>query len=147
MPRNKQTDPRRTDFVRLQPPLSHSEAPSTSGRPRSPASPLITPNSPHDRNPSTSNRASGRRQSQLEKSRRKLRQKPGILALQEIRRFQSQVQLLISKLPSHRLVREVTQKVVAERTRDSGSRGTGGTDYRFQSEALNAIHVRIILLQ
>ena len=41
--------------------------------------------------------------------RRKLRYRPGTVALQQIRRYQKTTDLLIKKLPFYRLVREILQ--------------------------------------
>lgn len=43
--------------------------------------------------------------------RRKVRAKPGELALKTIRRLQNTTELLIPRAPFHRLVREITQKI------------------------------------
>ena len=43
--------------------------------------------------------------------KRQRRRKPGVVALQEIRRYQKSTELLISKLPFQRLVREITMEV------------------------------------
>ena len=53
------------------------------------------------------------------------RYRPGTVALREIRRFQKSTELLIRKLPFHRLVREIAQEFK--------------TDLRFQSTALDAL--------
>ncbi|CAG7660262.1 unnamed protein product, partial [Allacma fusca] len=58
-------------------------------------------------------------------TRRPRRYRPGLLALQEIRKYQRTTELLIPKLPFQRLVREVMQKFK--------------TDFRFQSAALAAL--------
>ena len=56
---------------------------------------------------------------------RKPRYRPGTIARQEIRRYQLNTQLLIPKLPFHRLVKEVA--------------GTIGP-YRFETTAILALH-------
>ena len=53
------------------------------------------------------------------------RYRPGTRALQEIRRYQRSTELLIRKLPFHRLVREITKEFNPE--------------FRFQSTALGAL--------
>ena len=53
------------------------------------------------------------------------RYRPGTVALREIRRYQKSTDLLIRKLPFHRLVREIAQDFK--------------NDLRFQSAALNAL--------
>jgi len=53
------------------------------------------------------------------------RYRPGILALREIRRYQSTTELLIRKLPFQRLVREIGQGFLK--------------DVRFQSQAVGAL--------
>ena len=55
------------------------------------------------------------------------RYRPGTVALREIRRYQKSTELLISKLPFQRLVREIAQGFKS--------------DLRFQSEALEALQV------
>ncbi|KAK3357458.1 histone H3-like protein [Lasiosphaeria hispida] len=59
---------------------------------------------------------------------RKRRYRPGTLALKEIRRYQSNTDLLISKLPFSRLVREI-----ALQCRPSGE------EMRWQSQAIQAL--------
>jgi len=54
------------------------------------------------------------------------RNRPGILALREIRRYQKSTELLIRKLPFQRLVREIAQDLVT-------------TGIRFQGSAINAL--------
>lgn len=44
-------------------------------------------------------------------AKRKVRYKPGELALQDIQKYQNTSQLLIPKLPFHRLVREITRSL------------------------------------
>ena len=56
---------------------------------------------------------------------RKPRYRPGIIARQEIRRYQLNTQLLIPKLPFHRLVKEVASTI---------------GPYRFESTAILALH-------
>ncbi|KAJ7798364.1 histone-fold-containing protein [Mycena olivaceomarginata] len=51
--------------------------------------------------------------------------RPGTVALREIRRYQKSTELLIRKLPSQRLVREIAQDIM--------------TDLRFQSSAVMAL--------
>lgn len=55
-------------------------------------------------------------------------QRPGTVALREIRRYQKSTELLIRKLPFQRLVREIAQDFK--------------TDLRFQSAAIGALQVR-----
>ncbi len=55
--------------------------------------------------------------------------RPGVVALQQIRKYQKSSELLIRKLPFQRLVREVAQDI------KEGS----GIDVRFQSHALMAL--------
>ncbi|KAH0622654.1 hypothetical protein JD844_025142 [Phrynosoma platyrhinos] len=54
-------------------------------------------------------------------------QRPGTVALREIRRYQKSTELLIRKLPFQRLVREIAQDFK--------------TDLRFQSAAIGALQV------
>jgi len=61
------------------------------------------------------------------------RYRPGTVALREIRRYQKSTELLIRKLPFQRLVREIAQDFK--------------TDLRFQSAAIGALQVPIIVLQ
>lgn len=61
----------------------------------------------------------------LASAKRPRRYRPGTVALREIRKYQKGTQLLISKLPFHRLVREVAEGFK--------------TDLRFQSHAVLAI--------
>ena len=56
---------------------------------------------------------------------KKRRFRPGVVALREIRKYQTSTGLLIRKKPFQRLVREIAQ--------------THKTDFRFQSHALHAI--------
>ncbi len=58
-------------------------------------------------------------------AKRKHRWRPGTVALQEIRRYQRNTQLLIRKLPFQRLVREIAQDFT--------------TELRFQSHAIAAL--------
>jgi len=58
--------------------------------------------------------------------KRKTKYRPGMLALQEIRKYQRSVDLLIPKLPFQRLVKEITQKFK--------------TDLRYRPDALGALH-------
>lgn len=60
-----------------------------------------------------------------------LLQRPGTVALREIRRYQKSTELLIRKLPFQRLVREIAQDFK--------------TDLRFQSAAIGALQVKIKL--
>lgn len=53
------------------------------------------------------------------------RYRPGTLAIREIRRYQKSTNLLIKRLPFHRLVREITQDIKG--------------DLRYQSVALDAL--------
>lgn len=55
-------------------------------------------------------------------------QRPGTVALREIRRYQKSTELLIRKLPFQRLVREIAQDFK--------------TDLRFQSAAIGALQVK-----
>ena len=59
--------------------------------------------------------------------KKKVRYRPGTVALREIRRFQKSTELLIPKLPFQRLVREVTQDFMS--------------DARFTREALECLQV------
>ena len=83
--------------------------------------------------------AAGSRYKQIQK---KPRRKPGIVALAEIRKYQSHARPLIPKLPFQRLVREIAQRLGAESRRKSGSKTLGATEYKFQSAALAALQVR-----
>lgn len=56
----------------------------------------------------------------------------GTVALREIRRYQKSTELLIRKLPFQRLVREIAQDFK--------------TELRFQSAAIGALQVGIVLL-
>ena len=60
------------------------------------------------------------------------RYRPGTVALREIRRYQKSTELLIRKLPFQRLVREIAQDFK--------------TDLRFQSAAIGALQVAVMLL-
>lgn len=60
------------------------------------------------------------------------RYRPGTVALREIRRYQKSTELLIRKLPFQRLVREIAQDFK--------------TDLRFQSAAIGALQVGVIVL-
>ena len=67
----------------------------------------------------------------VRKKRRKggqqpVRRRPGVAALQEIRRLQRSTDLLVPKLPFSRLVREIAGEV-------------GGLELKFQSVALMAL--------
>ena len=53
------------------------------------------------------------------------RYRPGTLAIREIRRYQKSTNLLIKRLPFHRLVREITQDIKGE--------------LRYQTVALDAL--------
>ena len=67
-------------------------------------------------------------------ARKKRRLRPGILALKEIRKYQTSTDLLIRKAPFQRLVREVLQELCnAERGR------YGYTDYRWQGASILVI--------
>ncbi|XP_075238706.1 histone H3.3 type 2-like isoform X1 [Convolutriloba macropyga] len=59
--------------------------------------------------------------------KRKRPRKKGVVALQEIRRYQKSTELLIRKAPFQRLVREITIDV------------TGKSDLRFQTGAIGAL--------
>ena len=59
------------------------------------------------------------------------RYRPGTVALREIRRYQKSTELLIRKLPFQRLVREIAQDFK--------------TDLRFQSAAIGALQVGLLL--
>ena len=59
------------------------------------------------------------------------RYRPGTVALREIRRYQKSTELLIRKLPFQRLVREIAQDFK--------------TDLRFQSAAIGALQVNLII--
>jgi histone H3 len=54
--------------------------------------------------------------------------RPGVVALREIRRYQKSTELLIRRLPFHRLVRELAQNYSIH-----------GSDLRFQRSAMEAI--------
>ena len=58
--------------------------------------------------------------------KKKLRYRPGALALKEIRRYQKSTELLIPRLPFQRLVRNIVQAV-------------SKNDFKFQSGALGAL--------
>lgn len=58
-------------------------------------------------------------------------QRPGTVALREIRRYQKSTELLIRKLPFQRLVREIAQDFK--------------TDLRFQSAAIGALQVKMYI--
>ena len=60
------------------------------------------------------------------KIKKKLRYRPGALALKEIRRYQKSTQLLIPRLPFQRLVRGIVQAVSKH-------------DFKFKSAALGAL--------
>lgn len=60
------------------------------------------------------------------KARKKRRNRPGTVALREIRRYQRSTELLLSKLPFRRLVREIAQDVY-------------NGDLRFQHTAMTAL--------
>ena len=60
------------------------------------------------------------------KTRKKHRNKPGVVAIREIRRYQKGVELLLRKLPFQRLVREICEQV-------------GGKQYRWTASALEAM--------
>ncbi|XP_075238708.1 histone H3.3-like type 2 isoform X2 [Convolutriloba macropyga] len=64
---------------------------------------------------------------QLKAKKRKRPRKKGVVALQEIRRYQKSTELLIRKAPFQRLVREITIDV------------TGKSDLRFQTGAIGAL--------
>jgi histone H3 len=59
--------------------------------------------------------------------KRPYRNRAGTVALREIRRYQKSTELLISKLPFQRLIREIAQQFQA--------------DLRFQSAAIGALQV------
>ena len=59
------------------------------------------------------------------------RDRPGTVALRDIRRYQKSTNLLIRKAPFQRLVREVAQKFQ--------SAGSMSNDFRFQSHAIMAL--------
>ena len=59
------------------------------------------------------------------------RYRPGTVALRQIRHYQKSTQLLIRKIPFQRLVREIAQDYK--------------TDLRFQSAAIGALQVIIML--
>lgn len=74
------------------------------------------------------------------------RYRPGTVALREIRRFQKSTELLIRKLPFQRLVKEIAQKLAAERREAErrqcftrGDRYIVESDMRFQSAAVGAL--------
>ena len=69
-------------------------------------------------------------------TRKPRRYKPGTKALMEIRKYQKSTNLLIPRLPFSRLVREVAYEVC----------GASLPDVRFQSSAIQALQVYIILL-
>lgn len=58
---------------------------------------------------------------------RRIRYKPGQLALKDIRRLQNTTDFLIPRAPFHRLIREITQRYV------------GDEPYRYQVAALTAL--------
>ena len=78
-------------------------------------------------NPAVASAMRAGRQANATKAKVKKRAKPGVRALQEIRKYQKLYQLLIPKLPFLRVVREVTMDV------------TGKDDFRWQSEAVMAL--------
>ena len=78
-------------------------------------------------NPAVASAMRAGRQANEAKAKVKKRAKPGVRALQEIRKYQKLFQLLIPKLPFLRVVREVTMDV------------TGKDDFRWQSEAVMAL--------
>lgn len=67
--------------------------------------------------------------------RRKPRFRPGTVALREIRRYQRSTDLLISKLPFARVVREVADDFITS-AYDGSSTGAG---LRWQSSAILAL--------
>lgn len=81
---------------------------------------------PRSGSPGSDDEGAGRRSEQVDKDKKaKKRNKPGVVALREIRRLQQSTDLLIPRAPFSRLVREIARK--------------SGTDIRFQPEALMAL--------
>ncbi|KAG9006051.1 centromeric DNA-binding histone H3-like protein cse4 [Tulasnella sp. JGI-2019a] len=77
-------------------------------------------------------RAPGRRpQGEDEPAQKKKRYRPGTVALREIRKYQKSTDLLISKLPFSRLVREIAMELVTDPDNEVG--------LRWQSSALLAL--------
>ena len=68
-----------------------------------------------------------RRSANTARSPVRRRYRPGDLALQEIRRYQKSVDVIIPKLPFQRVVREITYRI------------TGQTEIRYQGAALDAL--------
>lgn len=63
--------------------------------------------------------------------KKKHRYRPGTAALWEIRKYQNSTELLIRKLPFHRLFREISAQIVRERF--------VGQEFRYQSMALDVL--------
>ena len=63
------------------------------------------------------------------KEKRKVRYRPGVLALKEIRRLQKTTELQIPRLPFQRLVREIVQNFQS-----------GPLPFMWQASALGALH-------
>ncbi|XP_062904008.1 histone H3-like centromeric protein A [Mobula hypostoma] len=121
--RPRGTAKRRGAAPKRRSPLRLSPARPPQRLPRSPRrSPRAEQESPRGR-PSISPRAPQRPRPAA--SRRRFR--PGTRALKEIRQYQKSTNLLISKLPFSRVVREVA------------SRFTRGADFRWQANALLAL--------
>ncbi|KAG8882922.1 centromeric DNA-binding histone H3-like protein cse4 [Tulasnella sp. 331] len=85
------------------------------------------------RKSNTTARAPGRRaqEDEEEPAQRKKRFRPGTVALREIRKYQRSTDLLISKLPFSRLVREIAMELVTDPDNEVG--------LRWQSSALLAL--------
>jgi len=87
---------------------------------------------PRKANPTLQAPARGRRdEDEDEQPQRRKRYRPGLIALREIRKYQKSTDLLISKLPFSRLVREIAVELVTDPDNDVG--------LRWQSSALLAL--------
>ncbi|KAI5124912.1 hypothetical protein M0805_007340 [Coniferiporia weirii] len=87
------------------------------------------------RPPSAAGRVSAGRQSEGGASvRKKVRYRPGTVALREIRKYQKSTDLLLRKLPFARIVREIAMDM----TTDMGDYGNG-VGLRWQTSALLAL--------
>ncbi|KAH8113270.1 histone-fold-containing protein [Phellopilus nigrolimitatus] len=107
---------------------------STPARPKKATARKSTGGRPPGQAQSAGRRASDGRQSEGGTGRKKVRYRPGTVALREIRRYQKSTDLLLRKLPFARIVREIAMDM----TTDMGDYGNG-VGLRWQTSALLAL--------
>ncbi|THH08637.1 hypothetical protein EW145_g2571 [Phellinidium pouzarii] len=120
-----------TSGIRRKSGASAAGAPASPPRPRKATARKSTGGRP----PSTAGRVSAGRQSDAGAStRKKVRYRPGTVALREIRKYQKSTDLLLRKLPFARIVREIAMDM----TTDMGDYDNG-VGLRWQSSAILAL--------